>query len=38
LLIQVDLIFADLNLNTSVQKKTPGKCTFYGWCFKNSWH
>jgi len=36
--LKTDFLFAGLNPNTVVQKKTPDKCTFYGCCFKNMWH
>jgi len=30
--MKIDIVFADLNLNIVIEKKTPEKCTFYGWC------
>jgi len=30
-----NFLFVGLNLNAIVQEKTPERCTFHGWCFKN---
>jgi len=29
--MRTDFLFVGLNLNTTVQGKTPDRCTFYGW-------
>jgi len=34
----MDFVFAGLDLNIIIQKKTPQKCTFYRWWFKNKCH
>ena len=36
--MKADISYAGLNLNTIVQKKTPEKYTFIGWCFRNKGH
>jgi len=28
--MEIDFVFAGLNLNIDIKKKTPEKCTFYG--------
>jgi len=30
--MKIDIVFAGLNLNIVIEKKTPERCTFYGWC------
>jgi len=32
--MKADFWFVGLNLNTTVQEKTPETYTFHGWCFK----
>jgi len=37
--MKADFLFAELNLSTYGQEKTPETCTFHGWCFiKNKDH
>jgi len=36
--MKADFLFAGVNVGMVIQKKTQGKCTFYGWWFKNNGH